>query len=133
AIENFRTNLKNAPEALTGDPSNLRQIQEYSSDLVKYGMFGAKNNAVSGAINKLNNLVTDNILGYSIKKAAQDYTDMIRTRGYLSKQAKGIKISDDILQAFNQDGRNYNYGILGEEGYSNRKSAIGEFLDKTKP
>lgn len=133
AIENFRTNLKNAPEALTGDPSNLRQIQEYSSDLVKYGMFGAQNNAVSGAISKWNNLVTDNILGYSIKKAAQDYTDMIRTRGYLSEQAKGIKISDGILQAFNQDGRNYNYGILGEEGYNNRKSAIGEFLDKTKP
>lgn len=133
AIENFRTNLRNAPEALTGDPSNLRQIQEYSSDLVKYGMFGAQNNAASSAIGKWNNLVTDNILGYSIKKAAQDLTDMIRTKGYLSKQAKGIKISDDILQAFNQDGRNYNYGILGEEGYNRRKSAIGEFLDKTKP
>lgn len=133
AIENFRTNLRNAPEALTGDPSRLRQIREFSSDLVKYGMFGAQNNAISGAISKFNNLVTDNILGYSIKKAAQDFTDMIRTKGFLSEQAKGIKISDDILQSFNQDGRNYNYGILGEEGYNNRKSAIGEFLDKTKP
>lgn len=131
-------NLEKIPASLANDPKNMAEFKSYVSDLMDHAINGSSETAASRVVAKyMVNPFTDNILRFNIGNSLKNFTDQIRSGSLVSKEAKGIKPSDDIVKDFTENNMNFRYGGTNRRSdptlENSRASNIGRAIDKISP